>query len=1011
MLSFNKLIMDPTIYSKDGDINELWVPGVAPDGPPWGRGPSTDLSQKANKERNTSEDCEKTSDSYEDLQNILTNAGLPLTEDRTKQPRTGHTVDTITICVLGAPSFSMSILLEGARQCPGNMLLCLSPSWFCPRPPASVRPPPLFIRQAVTFDVGGHTFFDTFSPPRRVTYLSWLGGEQFLLGDEWDCPMGGSPQLSRLLADTFAVRLLLDRMELPLAPGLLFTPPYQSSHWGQRNGDGRATKVIELDMKEGLEGRIKEEISTFLASLRAKEHRQVVVKSCGSRWSESFATTFYSTCNPGPVSDVVLGLVRKLQEGQAILLEGFITTLPPRRIRQPQPPPVISRCSVRPPELTIRLCAVVCRSRGDQPILSKVVCAVGRAEKPLSHRSALPQSLDTTLELWGVIDKGHRDNIWAQIKETAERTMRVVMEQEQKLTPEERGGNKAQTDILGIDFLLTLVDYVVTPVILGLTSALCLESCGIQECLIGSLAAGSPVSVNFATGPLVETMLQRSLCYVMEGKEVLVIGAGGFSKKFIWEAARDYGIKIHLVESNPDHFASSLVTSFIHYDYEDNSPVEEHAQNLLGVVKERGLILSGCMAFWDECTILAAHLSQLLQLPGPPPSAVKLAKLKTQTQLHLLAMTSPIPPFPYAGAFAVPCCPLGPGIGGLKKAESTLSYPLVVKPESGAGAVGVRLVQDREECRKVIGILEADDGEYRNGEVVDSDFNGLCMTGGVRVCQPGSCRIEIGDVHKPGVGETEVNGMCEKVMNTSVDGIGVPSLTPSSLLLSEYITGSEHDVDLVLGPSGRLLAAYVSDNGPTMLPGFTETAAALPSRLGAERRCQLVQAAARSCRALGLYPGVFNVELKLTESGPRLLEINPRMGGFYLRDWIRHVYGTDLVIVALALSCGIEPALPEGGTREGAVLVGVMCVGNRHEAALHTTAKPQRLLELHRAGHIRFNRLEGSMMQGPDQEPFANVACEASSQRQARERILGMCAALGLDSEEYPVQYLTGEFQ
>ncbi|XP_063814592.1 carnosine synthase 1 [Pseudophryne corroboree] len=1004
MLSLDQLILDHPMYSKDGEKNEVCIPGIASNGLPWGRGPSTEITQGMKNGVDEWQHHPNITESYEDLQKILINAGLPETEDRSNEPRTGHTMDTTTICVLGAPSLSISILLEGARQCPGKILLCLSSSWLCPRPPNPACSPPLFIRQAVTFDLGGRTFLDTFSPPRRVTYLSWLGGQQLLLEEKWDCPMGGSPQLSHLLADTLGVRLLLDRKEIPLAPGLLLTS-YQLGPWGPHNVETTATRVVELYQKEGREERVRQEISAFLTSLRKRGHHKVVMKIFCVHPRNSPATTFYSSHDPDHVTDVAIGLFSEQPHGQAVLLEGFITTMPPRRIKPPQLPACIPCCSVRPPELTIRLCAVVCRSRGDQPFLSKVACAVGRAEKPLCHRSALPQSLDTTLELWGVTNEKQKKNIWAQLKETSENVMRAIMEEEKKLTSKERGGSKAQTDILGVDLLLTCADYMVTPVVLGVTTALCLENCGIHECMLGSLAAGKSINVNSASEPLIETMLRRSMTYVMEGKEVLVVGAGGISKKFIWQAARDYGIKVHMVESNPGHFASSLVTSFIHYDYDDRScEDEEHAQNILAIVRGRGIQFSGCMAFWDECTILAAILSRLLGLPGPPPSAVRLAKRKTQTQLSLLDMTSPSPPFPYAGAFAVPCFPLGPGTGGVEAAESILCYPLVIKPESGAGAVGVRLVQDAEECRRLVKKmgLEPEAGKPRSEEPAAPDVGGIC-------CRENDCKPRNGMNCEPVLAEIVLeNG--ESAVNSEETIRGGGQAPPRSLL-AEYITGTEHDVDLVLGPSGRLLAAYVSDNGPTLLPGFTETAAALPSRLSPERRCQLVQAASRSCKALGLYPGVFNVELKLIESGPRLLEINPRMGGFYLRDWIRHIYGTDLVLVALALSCGLEPALPEKGAQEGAVLVGVMCTGDSHEEALNSTAKPQRLAELHNAGHIRFNRLEGSAVHGPDQEPYGNVACQGESQKEARERLLGVCSVLGLDLKEYPVHYLTGEFQ
>ncbi|KAG9471968.1 hypothetical protein GDO78_021960 [Eleutherodactylus coqui] len=1005
MLSLDQFILDHPMYSKDGELSEVWVPGVAPDGPPWGMRPSTEMPPGKNKGDNDIRKYENVKECYEDLQKVLINAGLPETQDRSKQPRTDHNMDTTTICVLGAPSSAMSILLEGARQCPGKILLCLSTSWFCPAPPSPTTTVPLFIKQAVTFDFGGRTYLDTFSPPRRVTYLSWLGGPQFLMGEQFECPMGGSPKLSHLLANTLGVRLLLDTKQLPLTPALLLSNSYQLGFWGKYAMKAKTTRVIELCQKEGREETIRQEISAFLTSLKMKGHQKVVLKTFWPYPGRSPAISFYSSQDAPQVSDVVVGLFSELPQGQAVLLEGFVTTVPPRRITPSSPPACIPRCSVRPPELTIRLCAVVCRSRGDQPILSKVVCMVGRAEKPLCHRFALPQSLDTTLDSWGVLDETQKRNVWVQIKEASEKVMKAVMEEEKNMNPKERGGNKVQTDVLGVDMLLTCVDYMVSPVILGVSTDLCLESCGIHECVLGSLAAGRSTTVDSASSPLIETMLRRSMTYVMEGKEVLVIGAGGISKKFIWQAAQSYGIKIHLVESNPGHFASSLVTSFIHYDYEDFScDNEEHAQNILSIVREKGLHLSGCMAFWDECTILAAILCGMLGLPGPPPNAVKLAKRKTQTQLCLLNTTAPNPPFPYAGAFAVPCFSLGPGTGGVEAAESVLSYPLVLKPESGAGAVGVRLVQDPDECRRLVQKMGV---ELEASKLISNDESSGIDAGGVYHKEEG-CKPRIGGSCEPIVPEV---GLSNGVSNADLtEPINATVQIPPPLL-AEYITGSEHDVDLVLGFNGRLLAAYVSDNGPTLLPGFTETAAALPSRLSLERRCQLVQAASRSCRALGLYPGVFNVELKMTDSGPRLLEINPRMGGFYLRDWIRHIYGTDLVLVALALSCGLEPALPEKGAQESAVLVGIMCTGESHEKALGSTANPQRLSELHNAGYIRFNRLEGCPVHVPDQEPYGNVACQGESQKEARERLLGMCSALGLDSQGYPLRYLTGEFQ
>lgn len=165
----------------------------------------------------------------------------------------------------------------------GKIFLCLSSSWFCPRPPASACPPPLFIRQAITFDLGGQTFLDTFSPPRKVTYLSCLG-EQSLLEDQWDCPMGGSPQLSHFFADILGVRLLLDHKEIPLPPALILNSSHQLGHWEPHNGEARSTKVVELFENEGREQKVQQEISAFLTSLKMKGHHKV--GTCLNFWTQ-----------------------------------------------------------------------------------------------------------------------------------------------------------------------------------------------------------------------------------------------------------------------------------------------------------------------------------------------------------------------------------------------------------------------------------------------------------------------------------------------------------------------------------------------------------------------------------------------------------------------------------------------------------------------------------------------------------------------------------------------------
>lgn len=88
-----------------------------------------------------------------------------------------------------------------------------------------------------------------------------------------------------------------------------------------------------------------------------------------------------------------------------------------------------------------------------------------------------------------------------------------------------------------------MADRALTPVALELNGGLCLEACGALEGLWAAQRP-QPAAREAAAAPLVETMLRRSAHCLMEGKQLLLIGAGGVSKKFVWEAARDYGLKV-----------------------------------------------------------------------------------------------------------------------------------------------------------------------------------------------------------------------------------------------------------------------------------------------------------------------------------------------------------------------------------------------------------------------------------------------------------------------------------
>lgn len=125
-------------------------------------------------------------------------------------------------------------------------------------------------------------------------------------------------------------------------------------------------------------------------------------------------------------------------------------------------------------------------------------------------------------------------------------------------------------------------------------------------------------------------------------------------------------------------------------------------------------------------------------------------------------------------------------------------------------------------------------------------------------------------------------------------------------LLEELLEGAPRDGEpwlgdyvsvemLSVGRRHQLLG--VTDKLP-LGSGFRETGVVLPSGLSRATRQELAELTARALGALGFENGITHTEIKLTAHGPRLIEVNGRLGGTIQRLFTR---GSDINPVALAL--------------------------------------------------------------------------------------------------------------
>lgn len=90
---------------------------------------------------------------------------------------------------------------------------------------------------------------------------------------------------------------------------------------------------------------------------------------------------------------------------------------------------------------------------------------------------------------------------------------------------------------------------------------------------------------------------------------------------------------------------------------------------------------------------------------------------------------------------------------------------------------------------------------------------------------------------------------------------------------------------------------------------FRETGMLLPATLSQEAAAEVLALEAAAVRALGVRHGITHTEIKLTPDGPRIIEVNGRLGG-YVPEILRRATGINLVRIALDVALGGEPRIP-----------------------------------------------------------------------------------------------------
>jgi glutathione synthase/RimK-type ligase-like ATP-grasp enzyme len=101
--------------------------------------------------------------------------------------------------------------------------------------------------------------------------------------------------------------------------------------------------------------------------------------------------------------------------------------------------------------------------------------------------------------------------------------------------------------------------------------------------------------------------------------------------------------------------------------------------------------------------------------------------------------------------------------------------------------------------------------------------------------------------------------------------------------------------------AGSLSHVAISGRTPLVTP-FRETGAFVPAAIGAEEAAAVVGLARAAAEAIGIEVGCLHTEIQLTPEGPRVIEVNGRIGG--IPGVIAAATGVDMRAVAMRVALG-----------------------------------------------------------------------------------------------------------
>lgn len=157
--------------------------------------------------------------------------------------------------------------------------------------------------------------------------------------------------------------------------------------------------------------------------------------------------------------------------------------------------------------------------------------------------------------------------------------------------------------------------------------------------------------------------------------------------------------------------------------------------------------------------------------------------------------------------------------------------------------------------------------------------------------------------------ETELAAAIARLESILEDDAGCE--TGEGFLVEQFVSGPEVALEGLLRQGHLEVLAVFDKPDPLEGPYFEETIYLVPSGLDQARQREVSRTTEAACEAIGLVEGAVHVELRVTEQGPVVIEVNPRAIGGLCSDVLRFGTGVALEDLLLNHALGDVAPLPE----------------------------------------------------------------------------------------------------